>query len=384
MHFLSKQCFVYWAVLAVLSLRCHKTQGGAGVGHRGQRVPAEGADPRGGSPEWIQAWHRGLQCWHWHSGWGPPGRPGHFPPGVWACSSTALSDTHPPCPSPFSSFFPLLTLNISVLLVPVPVPFIFSLKYTDCQHPNSNQRDTYIFTLHLTSIFPAWFVLSLVLFSPYMTHFAMYFFCHLPPVCILHLISFVALPAVLNYPHGYSNFVQPGCVFSANEQLLSFSWSFSSDTIFLFRYHLLSPVCYQTQILVYSVKFHRRLHLSAFFKFRKNLESSYFLHGFLWFLLLTVPLCYLSPVSHLGLFNDHEINTEKCLFDLWALRFPSLSHHLVCSVLILFCSLARRKSWGAWTWLGPWRGDGLRCEVGFGEAEPSGEQWQPREVTAWS
>lgn len=149
---------------------------------------------------------------------------------------TALStDTSSPLPfhPPLTSCLSL-TLNIFVLLVPVPVSFIFSLKYPDCQHPNSNQREMDIFTLHLTSIFPAWFVFSLILFSPHMPHFTMYFFCHLPPVCILHLISSVALLAVLNYPHGYNNFVQPACVFLANEQLFSFSWSFSLDTIYFF------------------------------------------------------------------------------------------------------------------------------------------------------
>lgn len=56
---------------------------------------------------------------------------------------------HPSLPSWLS-----LTLNISVLLVPVPVSFIFSLKYTDCQHPNSNQREMNIFHTSPDFYFP--------------------------------------------------------------------------------------------------------------------------------------------------------------------------------------------------------------------------------------
>ncbi|XP_030812810.1 histone deacetylase 11 [Camarhynchus parvulus] len=63
-----------------------------------------------------------------------------------AAAPSCQTHIHPPCPSPFFSFFPLLTLNIFVLLVPVPVPFIFSLKYTDCQHPNSLFNDHQIKT----------------------------------------------------------------------------------------------------------------------------------------------------------------------------------------------------------------------------------------------
>lgn len=132
-----------------------------------------------------------------------------------------------------------------------------------------------------------WFFLCF--FSPHIPHVVMYFFCHLLPVWLLHLIFSVALPAVLKCSSGISqvsNAVQPVCVLLANEQMFfpCFLMLFYTDTITLSQFGLLPPppVWYQIQILVYSVWLQRNLHLpgSAFLKIKNNLQIFYFLPFF--------------------------------------------------------------------------------------------------------
>ncbi|KAM6344898.1 histone deacetylase 11 isoform 1-T1 [Alca torda] len=86
--------------------------------------------------------------------------------------------------------------------VPVPVLFVFFLNYTNFKHPDSSERGMY-FHISPDSYFSC---LVCSFFYPPITHFVMYFFCHLSPVCILHLISSVVLPAVLNCSSGIFQF----------------------------------------------------------------------------------------------------------------------------------------------------------------------------------
>lgn len=105
---------------------------------------------------------------------------------------------HPSLPSWLS-----LTLNISLFLVPVLITFIFSLKYTDCQHLKSNQREMDIFTLHLNSIFPAWFVL-LGSFFPSHDPFCNVFLLSPAPSVYLTLHFLCSIPSCFKLPSWFS------------------------------------------------------------------------------------------------------------------------------------------------------------------------------------
>lgn len=151
-----------------------------------------------------------------------------------------------------------------------------------------------------------WFFLCF--FSPHIPHVVMYFFCHLLPVWLLHLIFSVALPAVLKCSSGISqvsNAVQPVCVLLANEQIFfpCFLMLFYTDTITLSQFGLLPPPQFGTRykfwFILYGFKGIFTSQALLFSKLKITYRSSTS-SLFLMIPSLTVPQFCLSPVSTFG------------------------------------------------------------------------------------